>query len=427
LPPISFGFGLLAIFGKYGILYLISGIRLPLLGEFGVVLGLVLYTFPTAFLMFQNALSEMDGIIYESAMLLGIPMVKYLFYIIIPQLKKTIISAVLLVCAMSLSEYSICLVVGGKLKTISLLIYREVTGSLNFSAGILLGCMLLVPVFFMLLWDSICPQTKNKMIYKKLAVFNNKRMNVAAYVVVSFVSAIFLAMIFSFVMACFSENYPVQISFSLANLIRVVSQPYLNYYINSVVIAAFVSIIGCFLSLGAAYFANKNTNTIVCRMFYIISIIPNMIPGIIFGIGYMIAYKGSILSNTYTIIILADIAHFFTSPFLLAYRSFCDMSPEYTDIAQLYGIYTRHMFFEVYLPYMRNTCLDMFFYYFANAMITISAVVFLYTNRTMPYAVILNNFEGSIAYLSKSASVSLVILLTNAAVYILISKLKLKI
>ena len=138
----------------------------------------------------------------------------------------------------------------------------------------------------------------------------------------------------------------------------------------------------------------------------------------------MIVYKGSVLYNSYTILIMVNIAHFFASPFLLAYHSLNNMSPEYLDIAHLYEIPAKEMFWSVYLPYMKNTFLDMFFYYFDNSMITISAVVFLYTSRTMPYSLVLKNFEGSMEYLSKSSAVSLVILLTNLCVFLLTSLLK---
>ena len=79
LPPISFGFSLLALFGKNGLLYTVFGIRFPILGEAGVILGMILYTFPIAFLMFRNSLLEIDGAVYESALILGIPMIEVFF------------------------------------------------------------------------------------------------------------------------------------------------------------------------------------------------------------------------------------------------------------------------------------------------------------------------------------------------------------
>lgn len=424
LPPISFGFSLLALFGKNGLLYIAFGVRIPLLGEVGVILGMILYTFPIAFLMFRNAMLGIDGTVYESALILGIPLIKTFFNITIPQIRKTIINVVFLVSCMSLTEYGICLVVGGKIKTISLLIYRQAVGALDFSSGIILCAMLIVPILFMLIFEIAIPQVRRKMVYKKLIVVKNRRCDFFAYIVLSLVSVFFGVIILSFVVMSFSENYPFNPSFTWKNLIQAVSTPYIDYYINSIMIALFVSIFGIALAFGVAYFANRDNRMFVRKMLYFISILSYMFPGLIYGIGYMIIYKGSILYNSYIILIMVNIAHFFASPFLLAYNSLNNMSAEYSDIALLYEIPAKEMLLNVYFPYMKNTFLDMFFYYFDNSMITISAVVFLYTSRTMPYSLMLKNFEGSMEYLSKSSAVSLVIALTNVCVFLLTSLLK---
>ena len=199
LPPISFGFSLLALFGKNGLLYTVFGFRIPLLGEAGVIFGLILYTFPIAFLMFRNAMLEIDGTVYESAFILGIPIIKTFFNITIPQIRKTIISVVLLVSSMSLTEYGVCLVVGGKIKTISLLIYRQVVGALDFSSGIILCFMLIVPILFMLIFEIVIPQVKRKIIYKKFVAVEDQRRDFFAYIILSCVSIFFCVIIFSFV------------------------------------------------------------------------------------------------------------------------------------------------------------------------------------------------------------------------------------
>lgn len=417
LPPISFGFSLLALFGKNGLFHSAFGIRLPLLGEPGVIFGLILYTFPVAFLMFRNAMLEIDGTVYESAFLLGIPFEKIFLNITIPQIRKTIISVVFLVSTMSLTEYGVCLVVGGKIKTISLLIYRQVVGALDLSAGMILCSMLLIPVLFMLLFEMAVPQVKRRMTYKRLAVAEDQKRDLMAYIALSCVSLSFFVIIFSFIIMSLSENYPVRLSFTWKNLLQVVSKPYIDYYINSIIIAFLTSALGTVLAAYGAYFANKDPRPLIRRILYLVSTLSYMLPGLIYGIGYMIIYKGSVLYNSYVILIMVNIAHFFASPFLLAYYSFSNMSPEFSDIAYLYEIPAKEMFLKVYFPYMKNTFLDMFFYFFDNSMITISAVVFLYTSRTMPYSLILKNFEGSMEYLSKSSAVSLVILLTNLFVF----------
>ena len=216
------------------------------------------------------------------------------------------------------------------------------------------------------------------MIYKAYVAPQNKRRDAVSYILLSSVSTFFFIVILSFVIMCFAKSYPIHTSFSLTNIVQVISPPYILNYINSVAIALLVSFVGCFLAVAASYFASKSSKSLMRRVFFFVSTLPLVAPGLLFGIGYMIFYKGSALYNTYTIIIMANVAHFFASPFLFSYHSFCNMSPEYEDLSQLYGIPKKRMFLDVYLPNMRGTILDMFFYFFSNSMITISAVVCVY-------------------------------------------------
>lgn len=423
LPPISFGFGLLALLGKNGLLYLFSGIRVPLLGRLGIVLGQILYTFPFSFLLLRDSMQKADMAVYENSILLQISTCQYLFDILIPKFKKTIVTVFFSIIMMSLGEYSICLILGGKIKVLALLIYRQIYGGLDFSAGIILEFILFIPFLTLLIIDIVYHEVESGTMQKGCRVPENRKVNIFAYCLLTSVSLLILSIFLILAVMCFSKNYPVDISFSWSHIIRALSVPYCTFYVNSIVIALLVSLLGCVLCVAASYYASRG-GQIKRRLFYVVSAIPRIAPGLLFGIGYMTLYKGNILHDTYTIIILANIAYFFSTPFFLAYHSLCYMDPRYEDIAYLYEIPRKRMFVDVYLPYMRNTILDMFFFFFSNSMITISAVVFLYTSRTMPYALLLNYFEGSMEYFSRSAAVSLIILLTNLLVFIITTFLK---
>ena len=57
----------------------------------------------------------------------------------------------------------------------------------------------------------------------------------------------------------------------------------------------------------------------------------------------------------------------------------------------------------------------MFAYLFVNAMMTISAVSFLYTTTTKPVSLMIDQFRGSVGGMELAAVVSLMILITNLA------------
>lgn len=413
LPPISFGFALLFIWGKSGIVYSFLGIRIPLTGKIGIIMGLILYTFPPAFLMFKNSMQRTDVILYENAVLLGISLRSYMFRILFPQIRKTIVTVFFSVMLLAMTEYSICLVVGGKIKTLALLIYRKIFGSMEFSAAAVMGFLLIIPFFLLIISDSFSQDIIVQAAYRKILVPENKKRDYICGILLFFVSCMLAFPIFLFLFIGFTESYPVNYSFTLKYIIQAVQMPYIEYYINSVKIALMTALFGTILAFFAALYARKGIYKWERRTFYIISVVPQIFPGLLYGTAYILLYKGTIIYNTLLILIMVNIAHFFPSPFLYAYHSFGLLGKEMEDLIKLYGIPQKHAVYEIYIPCLYTTICDMFFFFFVNAMITISAVVFLYTSRTMPYAVILNNFEGNLEYLNKTSAISCIILLTN--------------
>ena len=72
------------------------------------------------------------------------------------------------------------------------------------------------------------------------------------------------------------------------------------------------------------------------------------------------------------------------------------------------------MLFDVYIPSTKSTILEMYSYFFVNAMITISAVSFLMNFRTMPLALMIPQLESQ-SFIEGTALVSLLILVINLA------------
>jgi len=70
------------------------------------------------------------------------------------------------------------------------------------------------------------------------------------------------------------------------------------------------------------------------------------------------------------------------------------------------------LFFHVSLPMSMTAILEIFMYYFVNSMVTVSAVVFLYTTRTKPAAIAILNMDDNGDY-AAAAAMSLLILLIN--------------
>ncbi|MEG0823666.1 MAG: ABC transporter permease subunit, partial [Erysipelotrichaceae bacterium] len=139
IPSISHGMGLVLLFGDNGLITNMLNININLYGYTGIIIGSVLYSFPVAFLMLTDIFRYEDYTTYEAAEVLGLSKIQQFITITLPNLKRPLISVIFAVFTMVFTDYGVPLVVGGKMMTLPVYMYREVIGLLNFSKGAIIG------------------------------------------------------------------------------------------------------------------------------------------------------------------------------------------------------------------------------------------------------------------------------------------------
>ena len=77
----------------------------------------------------------------------------------------------------------------------------------------------------------------------------------------------------------------------------------------------------------------------------------------------------------------------------MAYNAMHKLNPNLEAVAKTIGIPSWRLIKDVFIP-DQDTMLEMFSYFFVNSMITISAVSFLSTVKTMPVSMMITQFEG---------------------------------
>ena len=120
-PSLSHGMGLIILFGGNGVLKNLLGLENAIYGSVGIVTGSVLYAFPVAYIMLSDVLKYEDLAVYEAADVLGISRGRQFFRLTLPYLKKPLIAAIFCTFSMIVTDYGVPLMIGGKTKTLSLL------------------------------------------------------------------------------------------------------------------------------------------------------------------------------------------------------------------------------------------------------------------------------------------------------------------
>lgn len=184
-------------------------------------------------------------------------------------------------------------------------------------------------------------------------------------------------------------------------------------YTNSLMVAVITALAGTLLSYGAALVTARSTvSGKIKSTIESIALVTNTIPGMVIGLAYLFAFTGTSLQNTFAILIICNIVHFFSTPYLMMKNSLSKMNASWETTAMLMGDNWIKTIMRVVTPNAISTLLEVFSYYFVNAMVTVSAVIFLAGARTM----VITTKIKELQYFNKYNEIfvlSLLILLTN--------------
>ena len=415
IPSISHGMGLVLLFGDNGLVTNWLGFNIGLYGYKGIVMGALLYSFPVAFLMLTDMFQYEDYTVYEAASVLGLSKSQQFTSITIPNMKKTLISTVFAVFTLIFTDYGVPLVVGGKVLTIPVYMYREVIGLLDFSKGAIIGVILLIPAVIAFILDLKSDVSGNaSTVTKEYVIPENKVRDRFAYLFCGIVIFLISVPLIAFAYLSIVKQYPIDMSFSFDNIVQAFELGVGGYLLNSLTIALVTSLVGLGVIYVTAYVTARSEKTFSTMTLHLISMVSLAIPGIVLGLSYVIFFKGSWIYGTLIMLVLVNMIHFFASPYLIAYNSLSKFNEKLEDVASVMGINRVRMLLDVYMPCTMESMVEMFSYLFVNSMVTISAVSFLANFKNMPLALMIPQFDAQ-SLIEATAFISIIILIVNGA------------
>ncbi|WP_109437018.1 MULTISPECIES: molybdate ABC transporter permease subunit [Aquimarina] len=141
LPPTVLGFYLLVVFSPSSTFgsWLNESLGIQFIFSFqGLVLASVLYSLPFMVHPIQAGFSNLSSTISEASYVLGKSKITTLFKVLLPNIKPSLLTGVVLAFAHTIGEFGVVLMIGGnipgKTKVASIAIYDEVE-ALNYSTA----------------------------------------------------------------------------------------------------------------------------------------------------------------------------------------------------------------------------------------------------------------------------------------------------
>ena len=416
VPTLSIGLGVKVMFGHNGFLDKITGIEIESIGFFGLIVGSIIASFPSTFLIIYDALKYEDKGPYDAANIMGISRFSTFVKITLPYLKVSLISAFFASFTLIFSDYGIPMELAGKNHILPLYLYNQVLSSFQYGRGAIAGIVLLIPAIISFVFDLIFHDNSTGEKQKRL-INPDKTFNILTVVILIIISLLLFLPQLSFVSLTFVKSFPNDLSFSFDNISNMFTNTYGlgidKYVYNSLIMALLTGLIGTIFAYFLAYLSVRKTGK-VGKIINLLAISTIAIPGLVLGVGYMMLFKNTkgFFYGTLAILVVVNIFHFLGSPFLLAKNCLTKINKDYEVIGETLGISKIKIIFKVLIPNSISTLIEMFSYFFLNAMITISAVAFLCTYSNQPLAIMINSYEKTSNYEMQGA-ISVLILIIN--------------
>ncbi len=425
LPTITYGFVIIYTFGKQGLLTQLMGIQIfsDIYGFKGLLMGYTLYTLPICYLLLNNAFKYIDKKFIIVSMVMQDSAWRRFRTTLLRPLLGTLAAAMVQAFFLSFTDYGIPASVGGRFEVVATQLYQQMLGvNPSFENGAVIAIMMLLPSVLsisLLQYLSRFNVTANahNQVELKRSWWQDSIFGLAAMWIVLSVVGVFLVMF----IAPLTENWPYILRFNAFTLQDVLtSESMMSTYKNSLLVALLTAILGTFIAFTSALTVARSQLKLTSKwLLQALVIVTNTIPGMVLGIAYLLFFSGSSLHNTLAIIVLCNVIHFFSTPYLMAKDALSKMNHHWEDAASLMGDTWLQTFFRVILPNAKNTLLQIFSYLFINAMVTVSAVIFITGARTMVLTTKIKELQH-FAKFDEIFILSILILLTNLAMLALV-------
>lgn len=423
-PTLLYGIGLVYLFGNKGLVTtgffgLLPGFNIRLYGPVGIVISEAVYTFPQVFLILSIALKNTDFRFYEVAESMGVSKLRRFLTITLPGLKYALVSSAFLGFTLAFTDFGAPKIVGGRYDVLAIEIYKQVVGQQNFSMGAVVGLILLIPAVPAFLINQFYGKKRNFSLSSRSKPYriHHSPLRDRLYLTLCLLISLFILSIILVVLyASFVKTWPYNFSLTLQNyFFGESSVGAWDSFFNSLKTSLLTAVLGTCLVFINAYLIEKLDYWKPLRQInYFLSILPASIPGLVIGISYIFFFNSPSnpfngLYGTIWILVLANIIHFYSVPFITATTALKKIDREIEQVSQSMGVPPERTFIRVTVPLSFTAVTEIFSYFFVNSMVTVSAVIFLYFPLLKLASVSIVNMEDAGDIASASAMAILVV------------------
>lgn len=452
-PPVLIATAMLMLFGRRGLvthslldqgLGLIDAEHANLYGFGGILLAQTLSFMPAAFIVFDNVMRKHDADLDEAAVNLGARPWQSFTQVTLSMNWPALKRAFMLVFILSLTDFGNPALLGRDMPVLAGVIYDQITAYQNTPLAAAICIWLLAPSLLLYLALEAVGRRKRyasggggrKSEIALPGVWRAGLSSLAAAVMLVILT-IYATMALGAVTRVWGVDWSVTLGYFTPEGVNVglggsgygSSDRGLGLVWDSLAIAGMAAPLGGLLGILVGYVIEKLRPPGADLIFFI-AIAPAIVPGIIFGIGYIVAFnfpfgiRELALTGTSAILVINILFSNLFVGVLAARAALQGLDPAVDEAAESLGAGLASRFFGVTLPMLKPALLLGTLYVFIDGLTTLSSVIFLVSgNHKLASVAIFNHAaSGDFGYAGAKSLVLLALALAAIALIRLIEQ-----
>lgn len=382
-PSLVLALGVVCLLGRNGLLHRMTGWNTDIYGFWGILLANSMYALPQVVYIVAAALDRAPAREYDAAACMGASAWRQFMDVTLPRLRFALCAAAFLVFAETLTDFGSAVIVGGSYRVLAVEIYGTVVGQLDFALGAALGMALLLPAAASVALGRLArrrqeagPGVSGGMRHPPRNAVRDACLAVMTFIILLPVVATVVTV--AFVSAVHLWPYDMHLTLSNYASIREGFAP----IATSLQVAACTAAAGTALVVLLAAAAHR-APAAVARALQILGALPAAVPGMVLGLGYVMAFNHGPLSSwmygSMAVVAASSLYHYHAQALLTVQAGVRHLPAALTDAVSAFGGGMVAWLRDAAWPFAAPAAISTFFYLFMRSLVTLSAVIFLVT------------------------------------------------
>lgn len=396
-PPFVSALALIMLFGRRGLItHTLLGLSVNPYGWQGIILLQTIGSISLGGIMLISTFNAIDLRQILASRDLGASPWETLIHVILPGAFPGIMSVLFLQFTMNLADFGTPIIIGGRFKVLATEAYMKIFSAADLGQAAAMSVLLLPPAilafYFYRKNMTIIDNTSDgaKSVAGEGGDFD---LPLPIKVLLGLITGtFFLLMILKYgniFLSAVSSNSSGKIEFTLRHF-NEVKAGYMPSVYRSIIFAIIAGIVSSLIGILLSYYTHRKK---VKGMKYIefVSSLPYIIPGIFFGLGYVVGFNNEplLLTGTTAIVILNSTFRHISVGNKAANAAFTNIDSKIEDAARDLGASRFQILVNIIFPLLKAGFLTSFINTFTATMTTVGAIVFLVSPRNVVSSIIM--------------------------------------